>query len=162
MFLFGFIILTIWLLKDLLKKRNDNGRLFYICYIFIFLLSMPCLPKVCGYKTTQIGSFYEANEYTEKYYVFFSIEPKQNSREVYKLPALIERREDFLYTISSDYNDRDVYEYNYHISKLYLSDNSTLQFDCDDKYSILSPNKEMKVYSDGLYYYITLTEERAD
>ena len=143
-----------------------KSRAFYYVWLAFFVLSLPYIPKLFGYSTTQIGHLYEAKEYTEKYYVIFSREPeKVSSRKEYKLPAEIERRYDYVYT---DENGNDYESLGYHINYLYFPNGGFLSFDYDYAYeepscSKLQVKQERKVTDyHGDEYYISLTKEKVD
>ena len=139
-----------------------------------FVLSIPRIPVLFGHQTTQIGDFYEAKEYTEKYYVIMSREPENvHNRKQYTLPATIERRKDYSYTteVSEDYyfqehGGDDVYVLNYHITHLYFPNGGYLVFDYDEaledsELTDIELNKETEVIDyHGDYYYITLTNKK--
>ena len=143
--------------------------------MFFFILSIPYVPRLFGYETTRIGDFYEAEEYTERYYVLMSREPENNpARKVYHLPAKIERRYDYVGTsdivedmYGQKYGGEDIYYSNYHILYLYFPKGGCINFDYDyayedDEITKLIPNKETECEdSKGKTYYITLTKEKA-
>ena len=126
------------------------------------------MPVLFGYETTQIGDFYEAEEYTEKYYVIMSRQPKeQENRKEYTLPADIERSLDYSYTTnvtedyySQEHGGEDIYASGYHIKKLYFPNGGYLVFD-EPIDSTLCVEQEAEVldYHDDIYY-ITLTKNK--
>ena len=131
---------------------------------FVFLTSIPHVPFLFGYGTTQIGDYYEKSAYTETYTVIMSREPENiTTRKAYTLPAEIERRKDYLYT-TEDYDE--VYDLAYHINYLYFPNGGYLSFSYDEayenpEYCLLEPNKERRVTDyHGDEYYITLTTEK--
>lgn len=167
-FFFCFVALGIISLYRLIRKNVIKNKLFYIVWIFFLLLSIPHIPVLFGYRTTQIGDFYESKEYTEKYYVIMSRQPKENKgRKIYTLPAEIERSLDYSYTtdVYEDYYSQvhggeDVYVLNYHINHLYFPNGGYLYFD-ESTNSILQVGQETEVidYHDNTYY-VTLTNEK--
>lgn len=164
-FFLSFLILCIYCFYRLLKKSYIKSKLYYICWCVFFLLSVPYIPKALGYKTTQIGDFYEALEYKEKYYVTMSRNSEDNpERKIYTLPAEIERRYDYEGTTHSDNLDdteHDIYSLNYHINYLYFPNGGYLRFSSDEIDSIVSPEKECQVEDcEGSSYYITLSAEK--
>lgn len=160
MFFGYFIVLCVVWLYRLMCKDFIKRKVFYIVWVTVLLLSIPHIPQLFGYKTTQIGDFYEAREYTEEYYVVFSREPQSNTnRKQYMLPAQIERR----YTYEGTTDDgNEIYDLNYHINYLYFSNGGYLSFDYDDSDdSNVVLGKEMMVMDyHGDFYYVTLTDEK--
>lgn len=171
-----FLASAIYMVFSLIKnKKLMHTSSFYIAFLCFILLSIPYLPKLFGYETTQIGDFYEADFYTETYTVIMSREPEWvYGRKEYTLPAEIERWEDYMYTTDIDedyygnqYGGRDISSLNYHISYLYFPNGGYLSFEYDRAYddpelTIVIPNKETKVTDyKGNEYYITLTKEKA-
>ena len=170
-----FVFMLLFFLYRLLRKRVIKSKIFYFLCLFFFILSIPYIPRLFGYETTQIGDFYEAEEYTEGYYVLMSRESESNpARKVYRLPAKIERRYDYVGTseITEDmygqiHGGDDLYYSNYHILYLYFPNGGSLNFDYDyayEDYEItkLIPGKEMRCEdSKDETYYITLTKEKA-
>lgn len=172
------IILTISFVLSLFKRMHkQHSKAFYISWLLAFVLCIPHIPVVCGYETTNIGDFYEAGEYTAKYYVIMSREPNsETNRKAYTLPAEIERRSDEhveTYKTATNYLDGETYEQevsvlNYHINYLYFPNGGYLVFNYDEayenpEYSILLLDAETKVtdyYGDD--YYITLTSKKAE
>ena len=154
-----FVIMAVYAVYRLIRKRVIKSKVFYGFVCLFFLLSIPYIPKFCGYKTTQIGDFYEARQYTEKYYVLMSTKPKSNSkRKVYRLPATIERSID---DIGTTEEGRPESETRYHLKYLYLSNGGKLTFEYNED-AILIPDEEVKVYDkNGTEYYITLTKEKS-
>ncbi len=148
---------------------------FYVYLLLFFLFSIPYLPRLFGYKTTQIGNLYEASAYTETYLVTMSRKPEdEEPRKEYTLPAQIYRQSDYDHTTrirDNFYGEQtgghDIYSLNYHIRYLYFPDGGFLSFDYDEAYdnphlTIIIPNKETKVIDyKGDEYYITLTKEKA-
>lgn len=168
-FFFCVKVLALVFLCELFQKHVIKNKLFYGVWIFFLLLSIPHIPVLFGYETTQIGDFYEAKEYTEKYYVIMSRQPKEKeNRKAYKLPAEIERVFDYSYTTdvdedyySQEHGGQDVYVLNYHINHLYFSNGGYLSFD-EPSYSMLQVEKESEVMDyHGDTYYITLTKEKS-
>ena len=163
-FFWCFAILSVLWLYRLIRKRYEKRRMFYVVWVLFLILSLPHIPVLFGYETTQIGDFYEANEYTEEYYVIFSREPKSNTnRKQYMLPAQIERR----YTYEGTTDDgHEIYDLNYHINYLYFSNGGYLSFDYDYAYeepscSAVVVNRESEVTDyHGKTYYVTLTDEK--
>ena len=158
-FFFCFGVLGIIFLYRLIRKKVIKNKLFYIAWILFFLLSIPHIPVLCGYETTQIGDFYEAKEYKEKYYVIISRQSKEhNNRKVYTLPAEVVRSLDFSHATETD----DVYTLNYHINYLYFPNGGYLYFD-EPTYSIIQIGQESEVidYHDDSYY-ITLTKNKVN
>lgn len=158
-FFFWFIILGIIFIFGLLRKCVIKIKLFYVVWILAFLLSLPQMPVLFGYETTQIGDFYEAKEYTEEYYVIMSRQPQdKESRKAYTLSAEIERSLDYL----CETDGHEVYELNYHINQLYFTNGGYLVFD-EPNYSIVQVGHESEVtdYHNNTYY-ITLTKEKVN
>lgn len=171
-----FLIMCAIFIYRLIRRKNVKNNMFYIIGGLFILLSLPHIPVLCGYETTQIGDFYEAREYTEKYYVVMSREPESvQNRKKYTLPAEIERRTDYLYTteVYEDYyfqehGGNDIYRLAYHINYLYFPNGGYLTFVYDEvyenpEYSTVLLNQETKVtdYYDNDYY-ITLTSEKVE
>ncbi len=164
-FLYATVLLAVFLYR-LIRKRIIKSKIFYVVWALFFALAAPHIPVLFGYETAQIGDFYEAREYTEKYYVIMSRKPEsETTRTVYKLPAEIQRR--FSYEGSDDYGN-EFLSLNYHINYLYFPNGGYLCFDYDYAYensgvTIVVPNQETECidYKDEIYY-ITLTTERAD
>lgn len=159
-----FIIAGLVFLYRMIRKRIIKNKVFYVIIAALFLFSIPYIPIIFGHQTTQIGDFYESNEYIEKYFVLMSREPETvNDRKCYTLPAEIERREDFLYSFEAD----EVYTLNYHINYLYFPNGGYLSFNYDEsyeypEYTAIYLNKETKVTDyKGDSYYITLTKQKA-
>ena len=126
-------------------------------WCLFLLLSVPYIPILFKCETTQIGDFYEAEDYTEYYYVLMSREPENKiGRKVYTLPAEIERR-----------YDENEERHCYHINYLYFPNGGYLSFDYDFAYeepncSTVQKDKETEVTDyHGDVYYITLTTEKA-
>ena len=168
-FFFCVNVLGFVFLYRLFRKRVIKKKLFYTVWILLLLLSIPHIPVICGYETTQIGDFYEAQEYKEKYYVTMSRQPNdKENRKVYTLPAEIERSLDFSYTTdiyedyySQEHGGEDVYTLNYHITRLYFPNGGYLTFDYYSENSILQVEQEAEVIDyHGNIYYITLTKEK--
>lgn len=168
------VVITIYFIYCLIRHKIIKSPLYYIVWALFFVLSIPHIPVLIGYQTTQIGDFYEAREYKAKYYVIMSREPGSvNSRQQYTLPAEIERRKDYLYTtdITEDYffqehGGHEVYGLIYHINRLYLPNGGYLIFNYDAAYdnpedTDIELNKETEVidYHDDTYY-ITLTDRK--
>ncbi len=146
-FLICFTILCVYFIYRLIRRNKIKTKVFYIVFVVYFILSVPYIPKLLGYKTMQIGDFYEAEEYKAKYYVIMSRDPDGSAiRKEYKLPAEIERRTDYLY----------------HINYIFFSNGGYLNFtDRDDEDTVLSPDKETRcIDNKNEYYYITLTKEK--
>lgn len=113
--------------------------------IVLLIIGSFYLPKVMGFGTTQIGSFYELPEYKEHYYVEMSREPKTvNDRKEYVLPAEI-------WHMSGGY----------YIQYLYFNNGGSLNFEDEEESLIL--NKEVRL-SDEEHdtYYITLTDRKSN
>lgn len=174
-FFFCFVILSIIFLYDLIHKHLIKRKIFYFALALFFIFSTPHIPILCKYETTQIGDFYEAREYTAKYYVIMSKEPETNpNRKVYTLPAEIERRLDYEGSTEAyedyyfqEHGETDIYVLNYHINYLYFSNGGYLNFDYDNAYdnpdlTKVIPDKEISCidYKDDTYY-ITLTTKKA-
>lgn len=172
----GFVICLIRIIYSWIKNKKLNFKFsFYIWFLCFFLFSIPYLPRLFGYKTTQIGNLYEASAYTESYLVIMSRKPEdEKPRKEYTLPAQIYRQSDYDHTTRIRDNfygeqtgGRDIHSLNYHIRYLYFSDGGFLSFDYDEAYdnpdlTIIIPNKETKVIDyKGDEYYITLTKEKA-
>jgi hypothetical protein len=164
--LFGYFIVLcgVWLYR-IFRRDFIKRKVFYLVWIAVLLLSIPHVPQLFGYKTTQIGDFYEALKYTEEYYVIYSKEPQSNpNRKQYVLPARIERRLDYTDTTENGYDKHDL---NYHINYLYFSNGGYLSFDYDIAYDtnrslvILGQETEVEDYH-GDTYYITLTDEKVN
>ncbi len=170
--LWCFIISLISMIVSLIKnKKFVRKKSFYICLLCFFVFSIPYLPKLFGYETTQIGDLYEADFYTETYKVIMSYEPEANiDRKEYTLPAQIFRQSDYDHTtpVRNNYyggliGGEDRYKLNYHIQYLYFPNGGYLSFNSDYYYNdtIIIPNKETKVTDyKGDEYYITLTKEK--
>lgn len=148
----SFILCCIDYVIETIRKRRlkkIKSKVFFIVILIYFALSILYIPKLFGYKTMQIGDFYEAEEYKAKYYVIMSRDPDGSAvRKEYKLPAEIERRTDYLY----------------HINYIFFSNGGYLNFtDRDDEDTTLSPDKETRcIDNKNEYYYITLTKEKCN
>lgn len=170
----GFVICLIRIIYSWIKNKKLNFKpSFYIWFLCFFLFSIPYLPKLFGYKTTQIGHLYEARTYTETYKVIMSRDPEsKGNRKEYTLPAQIFRQSDYDHTtpVRNNYygeltGGEDRYKLNYHIQYLYFPNGGYLSFNSDHYYddTIIIPNKETKVTdSKGDEYYITLTKEKVN
>jgi hypothetical protein len=148
---FVYVVLAVLFVISSLKKKSINKVLCFFMTLYM-LLSTPYTPVLFGYKTTQIGDFYEAKSYTEKYYVIMSREPEHKSnRKAYTLPALIERDLEH----ATEYDE-------YHINYLYFPNGGYLTFDtCEPEHNGIYPNEEVSVYDyHGDEYYITLTKQK--
>ncbi|MEE0840861.1 MAG: hypothetical protein U0L72_10035 [Acutalibacteraceae bacterium] len=156
-FFIFFVVMSITFLISILKyKKRFKSRATYVFWLFSFVIGLFYTPKLFSFGSTQINNFFEADEYTETYYVYMSREPETASRRmVYKLPAKIERRE------YSERHDGENFDYSdYYINQLYFSNGGYLSF--DDDYAPLQLEKEVSVLdSCGDFYYITLTSEKA-
>ena len=163
---FCFAVLSVLWLYRLIRNKRERRRCFYVAWAFYLMLSLPHIPVMFGYETTQIGDFYEAREYTEEYYVIFSRKPQgDTSRKQYMLPALIERRLDYIDTTE---DGQDICDLIYHINYLYFSNGGYLSFDYDGAYDdaersavILGQETKVEDYH-GNIYYITLTDEKVE
>ena len=164
-----FTLLGVAFIYCLIRKNAIKSKLFYIVWITTLLLSIPQMPVLFGYETTQIGDFYEAKEYTEEYYVIMSRQPKEvKNRKVYMLPAKITRMMDYSYTTdvhedyySNEHGGQDVYALTYHITRLNFANGGYLKFNCDSSDSIVQVREETEVIdSHDDIYYITLTKEK--
>lgn len=163
---FCFVILSVLWLYRLIRNKRERRRCFYVVWAVYLMLSLPHIPVLFGYETTQIGDFYEAREYTEEYYVIFSRKPQSDtSRKQYMLPALIERRLDY---IDMTEDGHDICDLNYHINYLYFSNGGHLSFDYDGAYEdaersavILGQETKVEDYH-GDTYYVTLTDEKVE
>ena len=162
------LICSIYALIKYKKINNLKTHAIWLSVLIVF--SLPHLPRIFGYTTTQIGDYYEKAEYTENYVVFMSREPQKNeNRKVYTLTAKISRSEDYMSSeISNNYitceqHETDITMLCYHIEKLYFNNGGYLNFDeVDSEYTILEPNKEYSVEDNkGDTYYITLTKQKA-
>ena len=170
-FFFWFKALGIAFVCTLLfDKHLIKRKLFYIVWVSVLLLSIPQMPVLFGYETTQIGDFYEAKEYTEKYYVLMSRQPQEKeNRKVYTLPADIERSLEYYYTedVYEDYylqehGGYDVYSQGYYIRKLHFPNGGYLTFDnMDDSLILVGIETEVIDYHEDTYY-ITLTSEKVN
>lgn len=164
-FLEVFIVMLLVFFYRLIRKRPIKTKVFYVVAIIYFLASLPYIPYLCGYKTTQIGDFYESREYKEKYYVVMSRKPKTvEGRKQYFLSAEIERCYDQIGTTreyenayGQQYGGHDIYELNYHINYIFFSNNGYLCFENQ----IININDETRVTdSKGNTYYVTLTRKK--
>ena len=141
-FYYSLLIITS-ILYSYIKHKLEEIKPNLVALCIVFAISSPYIPKLLGYGTTQIGDYYEKDEYTENYVVFMSREPQKNeNRKVYTLTA----------KINSIYGC-------YYIQKLYFNNEGYLNFDEVD--SILEPNEEYSVEDNkGDTYYITLTKQK--
>lgn len=155
-FFYAFSILFFAIVYTSVKHKSlTQNRALYILLVISLILAIPYTPKAFGYKTTDIGDFYEADTYTEKYYVIMSRDSEDvENRKEYTLPAKIERR----YNV---YN-----ELRYYINRLYFPNGGYLVFDYDEaledsERTDIELNKETEVidYHDDCYY-ITLTDKK--
>lgn len=169
---YGFIFMFIRFLYRLIRNNMIRSGIFYAIWIFSFILSIPYIPTLFGYETTQIGDLYEAREYTANYYVIMSREPETaKDRKIYTRPAEITRQIDYKYTTAmrtdsytqQEYGGDDIYGFAYHIKCMYFLNGTRLDFSTDDNNSVIYLNKETKVTStSGKDYYITLTGKKCD
>ena len=157
--------LLIYFIYRLIRRNRIKPKLFYIAWAVYFVFSIPYLPWLLGYRTTDIGSLYEALEYTEKYYVIMSRQPENSTgRKEYTLSAEIERREDYVGTNERGEPEHDL---NYHINHLYFPNGGYLSFDYDAAYdipeytTILVDKETICTDYKGDEYYITLTKNKA-
>ncbi len=169
---------AIWYIYNLIKTREFfKNRNFFITLCLSFLLSIPHIPVLCNYETTDIGSYYEATEYTAKYYVIMSREPETNpNRKAYTLPAEIKRKlheEKETFRSSTSYLDGETSEQYvsvpyYHINYLYFPNGGYLTFTYDEAsenpdYTDIILNEETMVTDyHGDEYYITLTNKKVN
>lgn len=146
------LIILVCLIGDFLKSLINRsfypdikGIIFWSKSILIlFLAALPVIIMIFGYRTTQIGDFYEDSSYTQNYIVMVSENPNTvKNRQVDYITAEIEK------------ND------GYYIKNLYFD--SVIYYDFEDVY----PDNEVFVYreipiktDDGLLY-ITLTDNKA-
>ena len=158
-------------LYSLIKRRKiKDFRMYLIWLTIILIVSLPYIPKLFGHRSTQIGNFYEARTYTEKYIVYMSKAPKTNeNRKVYTLSAHISRFEEEVGTdttthyITGERDERPVERLCYHINKLYFDNGGYIDFSYTDSYlTILILNEEVEVTdNEGNIYYITLTAQKS-
>ena len=159
------------------REIKQKSTAFYISWLLAFLLCIPHIPVLCNYETTDIGSYYEATEYTAKYYVIMSREPETNpNRKAYTLPAEIERRLDegaetfhsSTYYLDGETYEQDVSTPSYHINYLYFPNGGYLTFTYDEAYEepdrtdLLLNEETMVADYHGDEYYITLTNKKAE
>ena len=173
---FAFVAVTTILdiLSSVIKCKAENKRFkdvkvsLLLCMIFL-ILSVPHLPSVFSYEVEQIGHFYEPAEHKGNYVVYMSKEPQsKRNRQVYTLPAEIERIEDYDGSITHRNNltgeetDYEITSLNYHINYLWFRNGGYLYFMESDN-SVVIPDKEVKLKdSHDDTYYITLTKEKYD
>lgn len=167
-FFYTFIALAIGVILYVLKNRKTpKSKKFYLLWIISFLFSLPHIPFLFDYETTNIGGFYEGSQYKEKYIVLMSREPQSVvNRKIYTLPAEIERRSDHSGVIEVGNGEYEELEaLNYHINYLYFPNGGYLSFDYDEayespEYCVVILNKERKVTDyKGNEYYVTLTDK---
>lgn len=161
------IIFTIVFMVSLFKRKIKGLRMmFYIGWCVALLLCIPHLPRVFGYGTTQIGSFYEYREYTENYVVTMSRHPKSKSnRKVYTLPATISRMEDYVGSVTHRDHDggeyeKDIYELAYFLDYIYFDNGEYLYFSesAEETPLVVGEEVELKDYH-GDTYYVKLTDK---
>ena len=160
-----FIILCITFLYRLMQKRIIRKKIFYVTWVVFFILSLPYIPSLCGYGTTQIGEFYESNEYREQYFVYIRNNSKQAKayrckadiyRGIYGYPSYTDEGEETFIVQSKGY----------FLEKVYWDNGGYLTFIDDDWIETTSsariyPGKETLVTDcHDNDYYVTLTTEK--
>lgn len=146
--MFLFVPLTLEAIGRVFKKNFEFSKTFLFLWAFSFLIVVPTFPYFFGYRTTQIGSQFEASEYTEMYYVILSDYPCENPfREAHAVPAEIEKIKEYA---GPGYNSY------YEVNHIYPYGEKRISiYDCDD----VSLNEERIVRDfEGNEYYVTLTE----
>lgn len=142
---FGCILPTICFFCDMVKtviKKREKLFKTILSFLIFALGASPAILLYCGYGNTQIGSFWEKNEYTEVYMVRVADEGKDS-----------EFRTQWLYPA-------DIYRSGgcYYIECVYLEDNEKIYF--SDMNEIFL-DKEVGIYDvDDEYIYIRLTDEK--
>ena len=129
-----------------------SGNYQYI-KVILFLIGFYHIIMSTFFTNTQIGSFYEKSEYSEKYYVYLTY--NKNDVKFYKLPADIHSSID-------EYEDYDgtIHSYrNYFLTKVYWPNGNILEFD----YLEIEPEEQCSL-SDikGNDYYIELTKNKVE
>jgi hypothetical protein len=141
---YGSIIFLVCEIIKIFKGEFPSADTLSLIVVLLLIGSFH-LPKVLGFGTTQIGSFYESHEYKEYYYVEMSREPESvYNRKEYVLPAQI-------WHMSGGY----------YIQYLYFNNGGSLNFEDEEESLIL--NKEVRL-SDEEHdtYYITLTDRKSN
>ena len=167
-FVCGYIIYGIYALVR--RKKIEHLKIRCVWIAILLLLSLPHIPKVYGYYSTQIGDFYEGSDYTENYVIFMSREPEANkNRKVYILTAQISRFEEetgtdtSIHYITGEHNEKPIKGLFYHIDKIYFSNGGYIDFtDVDSRLRILNLDIETKICdNNGDSYYVTLTSQKS-
>lgn len=142
---FGCILPTICFFCDMVKtviKKKEKLFKTMVLFLIFALGASPAILIHCGYGNTQIGSFWEKENYTEVYMVRVADDGKDS-----------EFRTQWLYPA-------DIYKSDgcYYIECVYLEDNEKIYF--DDMNEIFL-DKEVGIYDvDDEYIYIRLTDEK--
>lgn len=127
-----------------------SGDYIYL-KVILFLIGFFHIIMSAFFTNTQIGSFYEKSEYTEKYYI--NLTYNKNDVKFYKLPADIHSSID-------EYEDYDgtIHSYrNYFLTKVYWPNGNILEFD----YVEIEPEEQCSVSDfEGNDYYIELTKNK--
>lgn len=154
----AFIVISLNFLrvKYLNKVKKDftltlKNRQFLKSYLLTFIISLPIIPFILGFGNSQIGSFYERDGYTEKYYVMYSKDSENSDfRKVYKLPAEIHCVKDAI----------PGFNYYYELNRLHFSNGGYASFNESDQNELRPENEVYVVDNKGYEYYITLTKEK--
>lgn len=129
------------MVKIVIKKKEKLFKTIVLFLIFA-LGASPAILLYCGYGNTQIGSFWEKENYTEVYMVRVADDGKNS-----------EFRTQWLYPADVHKSDGC-----YYIECVYLEDNEKIYF--DDMNEIFL-DKEVGIYDvDDEYIYIRLTDEK--
>lgn len=129
------------IVKIVIKKKEKLFKTIVLFLIFV-LGASPAILLYCGYGNTQIGSFWEKENYTEVYMVRVADDGKNS-----------EFRTQWLYPADVHKSDGC-----YYIECVYLEDNEKIYF--DDMNEIFL-DKEVGIYDvDDEYIYIRLTDEK--
>lgn len=142
---FGCIFPAICFFCDMVKiviKKKEKLFKTIVLFLIFALGASPAILLYCGYGNTQIGSFWEKENYTEVYMVRAADDGKNS-----------EFRTQWLYPADVHKSDGC-----YYIECVYLEDNEKIYF--DDMNEIFL-DKEVGIYDvDDEYIYIRLTDEK--
>lgn len=129
------------IVKAVIKKKEKLFKTIVLFLIFA-LGASPVILLYCGYGNTQIGSFWEKENYTEVYMVRVADDGKNS-----------EFRTQWLYPADVHKSDGC-----YYIECVYLEDNEKIYFDDMNEVFL---DKEVGIYDvDDEYIYIRLTDEK--
>lgn len=108
-------------------------------------------------KEDRIGSFYENNEYTAKYFV--NVFPENGKSKNYRVVAEIRASYNEYWEEDQDGNSHPEYERVYYLNKVYFDNSHTLDFDEEE----LELNKRTLVRdNNGKSWYVELTDKKVE